>query len=118
MKLLIIILSCIASMVYAQPSNLVYIRINQVGYLPTDTKIGIAFSNTPVKGKFEVIDQKSKKSIFTGKIISTKAAGFDSFKYYYELDFSSLNQEGEYRLRIAGAKAESSTFFIGKNSSA
>jgi endoglucanase len=117
MKLLIGILCCITSCVYAQQkSNAVYIRINQVGYLPTDAKIAIAFSNAPVKGKFEIIDKKSGKAIFQGKIVTAKAPGYDSFKYYYDLDFSSVAQEGEYKLSIPSLKSESSTFSIGKNS--
>jgi len=93
----------------------VYIRINQVGYLPDDAKVAIAFSQKPIKGKFEVVDKKSGSPLFTGKITASKTPGYDSHKFYYELDFTALNQEGEFEIRIPANQAVSSAFSIGKN---
>lgn len=94
----------------------VYIRTNLVGYLPTDYKVAIAFSNKPVKGKFEVVDINSGKIFFTGKAVASNKPGYDSFKYYYELDFSSLTTDGDFIIRIPTTKSESPSFSIGKNS--
>ncbi len=97
-------------------STPVYIRVNQVGYLPGDTKIAIAFSDKPVKGKFEVVDKIAGRALLTGKLVVSKTPGYDSFKYYYEIDFSALTQEGEYEVRIPAHQSVSSSFSIGVNS--
>jgi len=114
MKALLALLCFTTSFLYAQTIP-VYIRVNQVGYLPADTKIAIAFSNKVVKGQFEVADKKSGSTLFTGKIVASKTPGYDSHKYYYELDFTALNQEGEFEIRIPSYQAVSSAFSIGKN---
>lgn len=117
MKTFLILLCCSTSFLYSQPQhNPVYIRINQIGYLSTDTKVAIVFSNKPVKGKFEVADKKSGSVLFAGKITASKTPGYDSHKYYYELDFSTLNQEGEFEIRIPSSQSRSVSFSIGKNS--
>ena len=65
-----------------------FIRINQVGYLPTDTKIAIAFSRTTLNGNFVIADA-SNRVVFRGPL-KTIPQGIwgGAFSYYYELDFS------------------------------
>jgi endoglucanase len=117
MKSFFIFLYCAASFLYAQSqNNHVHIRINQVGYLPDDAKVAIAFSDKPIQGKFSVIEKSSGKTVYTGKVITSKKPGYDSFKYYYELDFSMLRQEGEFNIHIPNSQSTSPAFSIGKNS--
>ncbi len=94
----------------AQSSG-VFIRINQVGYLPDERKVAIAFSNQSVKGKFDLID-RTGKSVWSGTIKSSQAPGYDSHRFYYDLDFSAFTKSGEYVIRISSRKAESSVFKI------
>ncbi len=89
----------------------VHIRINQVGYLPDDAKVAIAFSNNPLKGKFDVIDAQGK-AVWSGNIKASTAPGYDSHDHYYTLDFSSVKQPGQYRLRLTRSKTVSAAFRI------
>ena len=94
-------------------SNSTHIRINLLGYLPTDQKVAIAFSNKPIKGKFELVDT-SGKVVFTGNVTASAEPGYDNFNYYYHLDFSAFQQEGNYVIRIPRQSA-SASFSISKN---
>src|SRR5438045_3970958 len=78
-----------------------YIRVNQAGYLATDTKVGVAFSATPLKDDFDVLDATSKKVVFRGKLQSIDSQAWGSkFPYYYALDFTSVSRPGEMMLRL------------------
>src|ERR1051325_3954216 len=79
-----------------------YIRINQAGYLPSDTKIAIAFSKTPLRGDF-VLRDKANRVVFRGPLKSVAPPNWGgNFPYYYELDFSSYRQPGRYILEESG----------------
>ncbi len=76
------------------------IFINQVGYLPLDKKN--VFVSKAAKGaaeNFEICEKKSGKSLFTGSLL---AAPDDeqSGGGYFTGDFSSLQQAGEYFVKI------------------
>lgn len=93
--------------VQAQAVQDIYFRINLVGYLPTDTKVGIVFSNQSLKGTFHVLEQESGKRIFSGQLIPAAVSGFAPFKNYYELDFSPVTREGTYSIELAQTKMKS-----------
>jgi len=80
-------------------SEPVHIRVNQVGYLPIETKIAIAFSNVRVNEKFELISDASGSTVLIIKPRRNRSEGWDTFKYYYELDFSKFDQSGVYFLK-------------------
>jgi hypothetical protein len=116
MKVLLILFLGITSSLYGQSpqqADQVHIRINLLGYLPADQKVAIAFSNKHIKGKFEVVDASGKVA-FTGKVVQSKAPGYDNFKYYYDLDFSALQQNGNYVVRIPKLSTTTS-FTIGED---
>ena len=73
-------------------SEPVHIRVNQVGYLPVETKIAIAFSNVRVNEKFELISDASGSTVLIIKPRRNRSEGWGTFKYYYELDFSKFDQ--------------------------
>ena len=50
-------------------------------------------------GKFEVIDKKTGKEVYKGKIAKAQPAEWGNFNHYY-LDFSELKDVGEYYLKI------------------
>lgn len=99
--------------VYCQEA---YIRTNLAGYNTSDSKVAIAFSNQPIKGSFTILEKESRKKIFTGKIISSKAPGYGPFKYYYDLDFSTVNKQGTYEIEIQAIKISGAQIFINNNS--
>ncbi|MCF4100608.1 glycoside hydrolase family 9 protein [Gillisia sp. M10.2A] len=112
-QILLLLLLHFCNFTQAQ-ENEVYIRLNQVGYLSADTKVAIAFSETPIKDKFRVYSVASHKPVFKGNIHPVKMKGWGNFKYYYELDFSDLEIKGSYYLKIEKQDAISSNFGIGE----
>ncbi|HRI45680.1 MAG TPA: glycoside hydrolase family 9 protein [Ignavibacteriaceae bacterium] len=88
----------------AQQSEL-FIRVNQVGFLPNDIKTAIVFSNRDLSNKnFKVINQNSKKEVFSDRLNINKGI-WGNFKNHYSIDFSKVESNGEYYLEIDGAKS-------------
>ena len=90
-----------------------FIRINQVGYLATDTKIAIAFAKAPLKGGFVLMDL-SNSAVFRGPSRAvTQPSWGGAFPYYYELDFSKYQWPGRYYLQTEESQLTSREFSIG-----
>jgi len=106
----LMILSCMnLSSLNAQ----IYIRVNQVGYLPGDIKIAVAFSNEQVRGSFAVIDLKSGKIVFEAPLQKPVIKGWGNFNYYYSLDFTRIIEPGKYQLVFPSGGSRSVKFSIG-----
>lgn len=93
----------------------IHIRVNQLGYMPADHKSGIIFSHTPVREIFYVIDEQTASSVLTIKPNRSSANGWGTFRYYYELDFSSVEDPGQYHLEAKKSGARSQVFTISKS---
>jgi endoglucanase len=93
-------------------SETIYIRINQLGYLPDESKTAIAFSHAAIKEKFLLISDDGKSSIFSIKPKRSKSKGWGTFNYYYEIDFSQIELPGSYFLQGQKSKSRSQTFSI------
>ena len=93
-------------------TNKIYIRINQVGYLPGESKIAIAFSHTKIKENFLLILENDKSIITTIKPRHSNLKSWGTFEYYYEIDFSQIKSPGRYFLQGEKTKCESPTFGI------
>jgi hypothetical protein len=72
-----------------------WIRINQVGYLPGDTKVAILSGNKPLTGRFTI-------SAYSADIGPDQGA-WGPFKHNYRLDFTTLRTPGAYRLQCGDA---------------
>lgn len=92
--------------------NEVYIRINQYGYHPDESKMAIVFSKIPVKEKFELVSMDKIGITTTLKPLKSKAQNWGTFEYYYRLDFSTINQEGVYEIHGLKSGAKSMKFNI------
>ncbi len=109
-KSFVILFILLAASTFA--SGRVYIRLNQVGFLPDDIKTAIVMSNSPLKDTgFQINKFSGKDPVFEGKARPTNMAS-GRFKYIYELDFSKLKATGTYYIFINGQK--SFPFGIGK----
>lgn len=75
------------------------IRINQAGYLPREAKTAILFAHNRVNEKFELINESSGSRVLVVKPRRSSSEGWGTFAYYYELDFSAINQAGTYSLQ-------------------
>lgn len=89
-----------------------YVRVNQIGYLPDDSKVAIAFSDAPIGGRFEVVDEATGEQVHLGRLERSPAPTWGRFDYYYELDFSPIRQTGRYIVRLENGSAESVSFSI------
>jgi len=82
-----------------------YIRVNQVGFLPTDIKTAIVFTNDEIKkNHFNLINTKTNKEIFKGEIKDNRG-GWGNYKTHFSIDFSEYNTIGEYQIEVDGVKS-------------
>jgi endoglucanase len=93
-------------------SSEIYIRINQVGYLPGDRKSAILFSGAPAGEKYMMIRVESGKGVLTMKPLKCKEKGWGAFKHYYLLDFSQVTDAGTYILEGVKSGKRSTPFEI------
>ena len=98
-----------ASVVSAAQREL-YVRVNQVGFLPSDTKIGLVFGRVPLPSKFIVLDTHTQQVAFEGSAKGLSGR-WGQFEHHAELDFSALRRPGRYFLRIG--EGDSLPFDIG-----
>ena len=88
-----------------QPTESVWIRANQIGYLPSDPKIAILSSDRELRGEFRV-------GSFTADI-GPDAGRWGPFPHNYRLDFSEQRTPGRYAISFGGAT--SLPFSIGEH---
>lgn len=81
-----------------------WVRVNNVGYLPTDVKVAVIISTEVVDGAFEVYSALDGKLIYKGKGRSANASRW-GMKSAYRLDFSSVKEDGSYYIVSSGAKS-------------
>ena len=74
----------------------VWIRVNQVGYLPADPKIAILSSNEPQAGEFTVGYYKAD--------IGPDCGAWGPFRHNYRLDFTTFSRDGTYRVFFGNIK--------------
>ncbi|MCI0512879.1 glycoside hydrolase family 9 protein [candidate division KSB1 bacterium] len=94
----------------------IYLRANQVGYLPTESKIAMAFgAGSFQKVKFEIIDLITQKRVWGPQNLGQNLGAYGNFPFHYHLDFSSFQQPGRYKIRITQTPYESLPFSIGES---
>src|SRR5690606_20183696 len=99
--LFILNLSCSAEV----NSNEIYIRANQLGFLPNDLKTAVIFSNLNLKGqKYFIKDKKTNKTINEFQI-GENLGSAANYNNNYIIDFSNLRRGGEYYIEILGNKS-------------
>ena len=104
----IAIVSCRASV----PEQ-IFIRTNQVGFLPNDIKTAIVLSkNNLSTSAFSVVDISSNK-IVCNEMINDSLSIYGNFNFCYEIDFSSIKIKGKYIIKIGDT--ESYPFEIGES---
>ncbi|MBN2280220.1 MAG: glycoside hydrolase family 9 protein [Candidatus Marinimicrobia bacterium] len=92
----------------------IYLRVNQVGYLPDEPKIAIAFSQEDFADKsFEILDEETGKTIWGPEKPGERTAAWGDFTYHYKLDFSGFKTSGKYRIKITESEFVSQLFPIG-----
>ena len=88
--------------IFAQNFGNIYIRVNQLGFLPTDFKTAVIFSTSPViTREFSVKNLENDKIVFSGSF-EKSIHSYDKFKYCYEIDFSGITSPGRYKIIVQG----------------
>ena len=94
--------------------NALFVRANQVGYLPGDSKVAIAFSATARPDlRFELADARSGDRVWGPQSTGPNAGAYGRYPYHYRLDFTDFTKPGRYTLRLTGAGVESLPFTVG-----
>lgn len=96
----------------AQENDTIFIRVNQMGYQPADSKTAIVFSKSSVKETLNLIDATNGKTVQSIEANPIKEKGWGSFEYYYTIDFSETRKEGRYYLQSEKTKSKSVSFDI------
>ncbi|MBK9491568.1 MAG: glycoside hydrolase family 9 protein [Haliscomenobacter sp.] len=82
-----------------------WIRINQLGYLPDDTKVAVLVSKeTPQVSSFELCEANTHKVVFTSRNIQTFGP-YAAFRSGCRLNFSRFNLQGRFYVRAAGVRS-------------
>lgn len=105
MKRLALLLLLPVFFLSAQRDETAFIRINQLGYLPSGLKIAVwgNLENIPVSS-FQLIDSATGKTVYTAS--AGKAFGsYGPFQQSYRLDFSAYKTPGAYYLRAGNAQS-------------
>lgn len=105
----VIIISGFSKIINAQDA---FIRINQVGYFPSDAKRGTVFSNKEIKEPFKVLRKENGEEIFQGKLIPSNQASWGNFRFYYHFDFSNFQEEGIFIISLPKYDITSTAFPI------
>jgi hypothetical protein len=87
-----------------------YIRINQIGYQPGDTKVAVAMGRGALPAAFELVDAATESTVFTGQVQSLNEA-WGEFSHHAHLDFSVATKPGTYFIR--SREVVSPSFSIG-----
>jgi len=85
----------------AEGKGEVFVRANQMGFMPDDIKSAIVMSKKNLsKTSFSIINAKTEKVIYKNEI-DTNRGEWGSFKFNYQIDFSQLKDPGTYHIKIA-----------------
>lgn len=92
----------------------IYIRVNQVGHLPEDAKIAIAFSKRIQEElRFEIVDAKTNKRVFGPVRAGENTGAYGNFDFHYRLDFSKFKRSGRFKIRLLDTEVVSVPFNVG-----
>ncbi len=114
LKHLILLLIFISGLAGAKQD--IHFRINQVGYLPFESKIAILFSDKALKrARVELIDTESGKVVWGPQRVGVNQGSHGEYDYHYRVDFSAFDRPGRYQLVIRKKEVESLEFSIAEN---
>lgn len=82
----------------------VYIRLNQLGYLPNDYKSAVLLSNDDLSGQEYFIKSVSGKLLDSGTINNTSGT-YGNFNFVYKITFSRLKNPGKYFVEVSSYKS-------------
>lgn len=92
----------------------IHLRVNQLGYLPTESKVAVIFSKAAITQKVRLVNLTDLSVVRTYKPVKVTHGDWGVFEHYYEIDFSKVSLEGSYYLETTKTKERSVSFAIKK----
>src|SRR5699024_1756963 len=90
---------------FAGAKETAWIRVNQLGYTPSQKKVAVLLAKHAIDTDAFVIRQKiDGKEVFRGRL-SKNYGEYGPFSHSFRLDFTSLVQSGEYYVETAGVQS-------------
>lgn len=84
----------------------IFLRVNQVGYRPSDTKSAIAFSDNKISNTFELREAAAQTLVFAGHPVSLASSNWGHFNHHSRLDFSLVVKPGRYVLKMGNYSSQ------------
>ena len=81
----------------------IFLRANQLGYLPASPKIALAFSKAELPRYFSVLSVENQQIVLEARPRVITNVSWGQFERHAELDFSSFKTPGHYYLKIGDA---------------
>ncbi|MEY9848776.1 endoglucanase [Streptacidiphilus sp. BW17] len=107
-----LLLALVAPTTAAHASTAAQLRIDQVGYLPTDTKIAYLMTGATVSGEHWKVVDAAGSTVAGGTVTTTSRGSWNSaYRDVYPIDFSKVTADGSYRVVVSGAVGASSDTF-------
>jgi peptidoglycan/xylan/chitin deacetylase (PgdA/CDA1 family) len=102
---------CLAASAVSQQS---FVRLNQVGFLPGDTKTAVVISRGALPPRYSLVNAAGNRVVMTGDLKElTPGAWGGQFDRFYLADFSQIKGAGRYHLNVDSGNVVSSDFSIG-----
>jgi endoglucanase len=102
------LLACLALLLVltgdARSQEQPYIRLNQLGFAPSDVKTAVIFGSEPSSTHFTINHADTGDPLFWGKVHSV-AGRWGKFDSYAELDFSEFITQGRFVVKVGNARS-------------
>ncbi|MEP0862617.1 MAG: glycoside hydrolase family 9 protein [Ignavibacterium sp.] len=109
----IIVLSLLFHSCNPQSNETLFLRLNQIGFLPADYKTAVIISRKPFEEKVYTIKNSEDETILVDSIQQLPLKLNSNFNYSALINFSDLNKSGEYFIEFQ--KVKSYSFNIDEN---
>lgn len=109
----IIVLSLLFHFCNPQSNETLFLRLNQIGFLPADYKTAVIISRKPFEEKVFTIKNSEDETILVDSIQQLPFNLNSNFNYSALINFSDLNKSGEYFIEFQ--KVKSYSFNIDEN---
>jgi endoglucanase len=98
----------------AQAATTGLLRVDQAGYLPTDTKVAYLMATGALSGETYKVVNAAGTTVASGSVTTTSRGSWNSaYPDVYPIDFSAVAAAGTYHVTVSGgASATSDTFQI------
>lgn len=95
-----------------------FVRVDQAGFLPADTKQAYLMTSGATSGETFAVVSSSGSTVLTGNVGSTSRGSWNTgFPDVYPIDFSGLSAAGTYHIQVSGTVSASSPAFAVESAS-